>query len=38
MRAIASTLIHAVVLCESAQQYRALMVILKSHIYIGHKT
>ena len=31
MRAIASTLIHAVVLCESAQRYRALMVILQSH-------
>ena len=30
-RAIASTLIHAVVLCESAQRYRALMVILQSH-------
>ena len=30
-RAIASTLIHAVVLCESAQRYRALMVFLKSH-------
>ena len=29
-RAIASILIHAVVLCESAQQYRALMVILQS--------
>ena len=29
--AIASTLIHAVVLCESAQRYRALMVILQSH-------
>ena len=27
----ASTLIHAVVLCESAQRYRALMVILQSH-------
>ena len=26
-----STLIHAVVLCESAQQYRVLMVILQSH-------
>ena len=26
-----STLIHAVVLCESAQRYRALMVILHSH-------
>ena len=25
MRAIASTLIHAVLLCESAQRYRALM-------------
>ena len=31
MRAIASTFIHAVVLCESAQRYRALMVILQSH-------
>ena len=31
-RAIASTLIHAVVLCESAQRYRALMVFLQSHI------
>ena len=30
-RAIASSLIHAVVLCESAQRYRALMVILQSH-------
>ena len=30
-RAIASTLIHAVVLCGSAQRYRALMVILQSH-------
>ena len=30
-RAIASTLIHAVVLCESAQRYRALMAILQSH-------
>ena len=30
-RAIASTLIHAVVLCENAQRYRALMVILQSH-------
>ena len=30
-RATASTLIHAVVLCESAQRYRALMVILQSH-------
>ena len=26
-----SSLIHAVVLCESAQRYRALMVILQSH-------
>ena len=32
MRAIASTLIHAVVLCESAQRYRALMVILQLHV------
>ena len=31
MRAIASTLIHAVVLCGSAQRYRALMVFLQSH-------
>ena len=32
MRAIASTLNHdAVVLCVSAQRYRALMVILQSH-------
>ena len=30
-RAIASTLIHAVVVCESAQRYRALIVILQSH-------
>ena len=30
-RAIASTLIHAVVLCGSAQRYRPLMVILQSH-------
>ena len=30
-RAIASSLIYAVVLCESAQRYRALMVILQSH-------
>ena len=30
-RAIASTPIHTVVLCESAQRYRALMVILQSH-------
>ena len=30
-REIANTLIHAVVLCESAQRYRALMVILQSH-------
>ena len=32
-RAIASTLIHAcsIVLCESAQRYRALIVILQSH-------
>ena len=30
-RAIASTLIHAVVLCGSAQRYRALMVILQTH-------
>ena len=28
---LASSLIHAVVLCESAQRYRALMVILQSH-------
>ena len=26
-----STLIHAAVLCESAQRYRALIVILQSH-------
>ena len=31
MRAIASTLIYAVVLCESAQRYRALRAILPSH-------
>ena len=30
-RARASSLIHAIVLCESAQRYRALMVILQSH-------
>ena len=30
-RAIASSLIHAVVLCDSAQRYTALMVILQSH-------